>query len=70
MILRVYIKILKIIIILKNRCIEEYKVNKRYKLLIIDGSIVNDFYIEKLKSIQEHIVYFHVVLIKNMMVMI
>ena len=48
----------------RNRCIEEYKANKCDKMTVNDGPIVNDFCTEKLKCIQDHTVYFHVVLIK------
>ena len=48
----------------RNRCINEYKESRCNKVTSSDGPIANDFCTEKLKCINEHTVYFHVVLIK------
>ena len=48
----------------RERCIKEYNENKCDKMTSDDGPIVNDFCTEKLKCINDHTVYFHIVLIK------
>ena len=48
----------------RERCIKEYNENKCDKMTSDDGPIVNDFCTDKLKCINDHTVYFHIVLIK------